>query len=174
MARDTCAQGQDPKARSARAPHQRARLAKCVAAMTIVSAAVLSAGGVAGALAAVGAPAAAKLSPSGSLGSGRCGSQVALPVASSGTSTPSSKGDSNSTKVAVVVPPVVEMVLSRSGAVVMAATNTGKAPSCSDDFMVFADPRRAHGVRADLQQVNALMATNLSGTWRPGILRPVD
>jgi hypothetical protein len=77
----------------------------------------------------------------------------------------------NQTAVSVWVPPIVDIVVNSAGTPIAVTTNTGHAPSCNDMFMVFSTSSLTRGRIAHLNQINAVMEHDLSGTWTVGVLR---
>jgi len=94
---------------------------------------------------------------------------VALEAPPSAPTAPDgSPGPANTTSVAVVVPAMVGVQLDSSGQAHQARTNTGTAPTCADYYWVYTNPTNTAGHRANLAQVNEVMASNLSGSWKSG------
>jgi hypothetical protein len=84
------------------------------------------------------------------------------------TSSAGSEASSNTTSVAIVVPAMVGVQLDSSGQPNQARTNTGTAPTCAAYYWVYTNSTNTASHRADLAQVNEVMASNLSGSWKSG------
>jgi hypothetical protein len=133
--------------------------------------AMLAVVGVAGLVAVVGTvsteQAGAAVSPAAS-----CTAITQPPAATTGPTTPApvstataSASDSTYTRVRVVVPSVVFVVLSADANPIAVETNTGRAPSCADLYLVAAgtdDMSNPH--LATLRQVNQVMSLRAAET----------
>lgn len=80
---------------------------------------------------------------------------------------------SNTTSVTITVPAMVGVALDSSGQPNQARTNTGSAPTCAAYYWVYANSSQTTGHRADLAQVNQIMTSNLSGSWKSGVWHSV-
>ena len=100
---------------------------------------------------------------------GPCDKLSSLPRLSTPTTGPSTE---RSTSVTVKVVAVTQVVLSDSGAPLLARTNTNQSPSCDDVFFVVDSSTGNIVGPASLKVVNEVMVSQFGGPWRPGAWEP--
>jgi hypothetical protein len=133
--------------------------------------AMLAVVGVAGLVAVVGAVSTEQAGAASSA-TASCTAITQPPAAAANTTTPASgstgttaASDSTYTRVRVVVPPVVFVVLGADANPIAVETNTGRPPSCADLYLVAAgtdDTSNPH--LATLRQVNQVMSLRAAET----------